>query len=108
MTTKTDPRVDAYVAKAAPFAQPILAHLRALVHKACPDVEEDVKWGRPFFVHGGTILCNISAFKADCSFGFWGAEIGKVLREDGVLQEGGMGGRRERSRLLPDEFAWFK
>jgi len=37
-----------------------------------------------------------------------GAEIGKVLREDGVLQEGGMGGRRERSRLLPDEFAWFK
>jgi hypothetical protein len=67
-----------------------------------------VKWGRPFFVHGGTILCNISAFKAHCSFGFWGAEIGKVLREDGVLQEGGMGGRRERSRLLPDEFAWFK
>jgi hypothetical protein len=96
------------VAKAAPFAQPILAHLRALIHKACPDVEEDVKWGRPFFVHGGTILCNISAFKAHCSFGFWGAEIGKVLREDGVLQEGGMGGRRERSRLLPDEFAWFK
>ena len=91
MTTKPDPRVDAYVAKAAPFAQPILAHLRALIHKACPDVEEDVKWGRPFFVHGGTILCNISAFKAHCSFGFWGAEIGKVLREDCVLQAGGMG-----------------
>ena len=91
MTTRTDPRVDAYVAKAAPFAQPILAHLRALVHKACPDVEEDVKWGRPFFVHGGTILCNISAFKAHCSFGFWGAEIGKVLVQDGVVREGGMG-----------------
>ena len=91
MTTKTDPRVDAYVAKAAPFEQPILAHLRALVHKACPDVEEDVKWGRPFFVHGGTILCNISAFRAHCSFGFWGAEIGKVLVQDGVVREGGMG-----------------
>src|ERR1039458_5280327 len=91
MTTKTDPRVDAYVAKAAPFAQPILAHLRALVHKACPDVVEEVKWGRPFFVYGGTILCNISAFKAHCSFGFWGPEIGRVLREDGVLQAGGMG-----------------
>jgi uncharacterized protein YdeI (YjbR/CyaY-like superfamily) len=79
------------VAKAAPFAQPILAHLRALVHKVCPDVEEDVKWGQPFFVHGGTILCNISAFKAHCSFGFWGAEIGKVLVQDGVVREGGMG-----------------
>ena len=86
-----NPKIDAYVAKAAPFAQPILAHLRALAHKACPDVEEDVKWGRPFFVHGGTILCNISAFKAHCSFGFWGPEIGRVLREDGVLQAGGMG-----------------
>ena len=86
-----NPKIDAYVAKAAPFAQPILAHLRALVHKACPDVEEDVKWGRPFFVHGGTILCNISAFKAHCSFGFWGAEIGKALVQDGVVREGGMG-----------------
>src|ERR1017187_7824949 len=105
MTTKTDPRVDAYVAKAAPFAQPILAHLRALVHKACPDVEQDVKWGRPFFVHGGTILCNISAFKAHCSFGFWGAEIGKVLREDGVLQAGGMGslGKIASLKDLPPE-----
>jgi len=86
-----DPRVDAYIAKAAPFAQPVLTHLRALIRKACPDVEEDMKWGRPFFLHGGTILCNISAFKAHCSFGFWGAEIGKALREDGVLQDGAMG-----------------
>ena len=86
-----NPKIDAYIAKAAPFAQPILAHLRALVHKACPYVEEGVKWGRPFFVHGGTILCNISAFKAHCSFGFWGAEIGKVLVQDGVVREGGMG-----------------
>jgi hypothetical protein len=86
-----NPKIDAYIAKAAPFAQPILAHLRALIHKACPYVEEGVKWGRPFFVHGGTILCNISAFKAHCSFGFWGAEIGKVLVQDGVVREGGMG-----------------
>jgi uncharacterized protein YdeI (YjbR/CyaY-like superfamily) len=87
----TDARVDAYIAKAAPFAQPILNHLRGLIHKGCPDVGEDMKWSRPFFLHGGTILCNISAFKGHCSFGFWGAEIGKVLKADGVLQEGGMG-----------------
>ncbi len=87
----TNPKVDAYIAKAAPFAQPVLAHLRALIHKACPDVVEEIKWGRPFFLHGDTILCNISAFKAHCSFGFWGAEIGKVLRTAGVLQDGAMG-----------------
>jgi hypothetical protein len=86
-----DPRIDAYIAKAAPFAGPIVTHLRALVHKACPEVAEDFKWGRPFFLHNGTILCNVSAFKAHCSFGFWGAEIGKVLMQDGVLQDGGMG-----------------
>jgi uncharacterized protein YdeI (YjbR/CyaY-like superfamily) len=86
-----DPRIDAYIAKAAPFAQPILSHLRALIHKAVPAVEEDFKWSRPFFLHQGTLLCNISAFKAHCSFGFWGAEIGKVLQGDGILQDGGMG-----------------
>jgi len=99
------PKVDAYIDKAAPFAQPVLNHLRVLIHKACPEVEEEIKWGRPFFVYRGTILCNVSAFKAHCAFGFWGAEIGKVLREDGVLQEGGMGslGRITSVKDLPPE-----
>jgi len=101
----TDPRIDAYIAKSAPFAQPVLTHLRALVHKACPEAVEEIKWGRPFFLHCGTILCNISAFKAHCSFGFWGAEIGRVLRKDGVLQAGGMGslGRITSVKNLPPE-----
>jgi uncharacterized protein YdeI (YjbR/CyaY-like superfamily) len=84
-------KVDAYIAKAAPFAQPVLNHLRELVHKACPDVAEEMKWSRPFFLHGGVIVANMSAFKEHCSFGFWGAEMGKVLGEDGVVQDGGMG-----------------
>ena len=45
--------VDAYIAKAAPFAQPVLEHLRELVHKACPEVEEEIKWGFPFFMYPG-------------------------------------------------------
>ena len=106
-----NPKVDAYIAKAQPFAQPILTHLRALIHTACPDVEEDIKWGRPFFLHRGTILCNVSAFKAHCTFGFWGAEIGKVLKEDGVvrgaevLKDGAMGslGRITGVKKLPPD-----
>jgi uncharacterized protein YdeI (YjbR/CyaY-like superfamily) len=98
-----NPKVDTYIAKAAPFAQPVLEHLRALVHKACPDVVEEMKWSRPFFLHGGVILANMSAFKEHCSFGFWGAEMGKVLKDDGVVQEGGMGslGRITSVKDLP-------
>lgn len=65
-----DSRHDAYIAKAAPFARPILRHLRDLVHAACPDVTETVKWGMPHFEHHG-ILCMMAAFKAHCVFGFW-------------------------------------
>ena len=97
--------MDAYIEKAQPFAQPILNHLRALIHKACPDVAEEIKWSRPFFLHRGTILCNVSAFKEHCSFGFWGAEIGKLLHQDGVIQEGGMGslGRIASLKELPPD-----
>jgi uncharacterized protein YdeI (YjbR/CyaY-like superfamily) len=102
-----NPKVDAYIAKSAAFAQPVLNHLRGLVHKACPDVVEEMKWSRPFFLHGGVILCNISAFKEHCSFGFWGAEIGKALKADGVVQEGGMGslGRITSVKDLPADKA---
>ena len=102
---RANPKVNVYIAKSADFAQPILRHLRGLVRKACPDVVEEMKWSRPFFLHGGVILCNISAFKAHCSFGFWGAEIGEVLAADGVVQEGGMGslGRITSVKDLPAE-----
>lgn len=98
-----DPRIDAYIAKAKPFAQPILKHIRELVHKACPGVVESIKWSRPFFEYEGAILCNMSAFKEHCSFGFWGVEISKVLREAKVLQSDAMGslGRLTRVEDLP-------
>lgn len=78
-----DPRVDAYIEKSAPFAQPILEHLRELVHKACPQVEETVKWGFPHFQYKG-ILCSMAAFKQHCTFGFWKAALMKD--EHKVLQ----------------------
>ena len=74
MTTMTDERVDAYIAKAAPFAQPILSHLRELVHRADPQATETIKWGFPHFEYKG-ILCSMAAFKEHCTFGFWKAEL---------------------------------
>ncbi len=35
-----DPRIDAYIEKSAAFAQPMLIHLRRLIHKACLAVTE--------------------------------------------------------------------
>ncbi len=82
-----DPRVDAYIAKAPAFARPILSHLREVVHAACPEVEETIRWSMPFFDHRGP-LCNMAAFKAHCAFGFWrGREVPglpKGLGEDGM------------------------
>lgn len=76
---KTDPRVDAYIARQADFARPILAHLRATVHEACPDGEETVKWGMPSFMCRGKILAGMAAFKAHATFGFWND---RMLAED--------------------------
>lgn len=70
----TDPRIDAYIEKAAPFAQPILTRFRKLVHKGCPDVTETIKWGMPAFDYKGP-LCSMAAFKKHCSFGFWKAAL---------------------------------
>ena len=69
-----DARVDAYIESAAPFAQPILTHLREVVHMACPDVEETLKWRSPSFEYKG-MLCGMAAFKQHCVFGFWKHEL---------------------------------
>jgi uncharacterized protein YdeI (YjbR/CyaY-like superfamily) len=98
-----DPRVDAYIEKAAAFAQPVLMHLRDLVHQACPRVTESVKWGMPFFLQQGIVLCHMAAFKQHCAFGFWGPEMKKVLAKDGLVTSRAMGslGRITGMKDLP-------
>lgn len=71
-----DTRIDLYISKSADFAQPILTHIRELVHKTCSDVEETIKWGFPHFEYKGP-LCDMAAFKQHCSFGFWKAALMK-------------------------------
>ncbi len=71
---KKDPRIDAYISKSAEFAKPVLKHLRRLVHQACPDVQETMKWSFPHFEYQG-VLCFMSAFKQHCAFGFWKSSV---------------------------------
>ena len=80
-----DSRVDAYIAKAAPFAQPILKHLRQLVHSVSPLLTEAMKWGFPFFDYNGPV-CQMASFKQHMGFGFWKQkqlnDPGKLIKEE--------------------------
>ena len=76
--------IDEYINQAASFAVPVMVHLRELVHKACPEVTETIKWSFPVFEYNGSILCTMGAFKAHCSFGFW--KDRKMPDPEGILQ----------------------
>ena len=101
MPTK-DPRVDAYIAKAKPFAQPILKQIRQAVHAGCPDVVETIKWSVPAFEYKGP-MCGMAAFKAHCLMGFWKGTLVKSMPKDRVTQAGGGWGRFESADDLPDK-----
>jgi len=99
----TDPRVDAYIAKKADFAQVILIHLRSLVHATCPNAEEAIKWSMPFFTYRGQNLCNMAGFKAHVAFGFWHDKVaGDAMEVGGEGAMGQMGRIASLSDLPPD------
>jgi uncharacterized protein YdeI (YjbR/CyaY-like superfamily) len=78
-----DPRIDAYIERAAAFAKPILIKLRKLIFQACPDAEEMIKWSFPNYEVHGSMLCSMAAFKEHCAFGFWKASL--LKDPDGIL-----------------------
>lgn len=65
------PEVTAYIEKSDSFAQPILTHIRELIHKTCPDVEEQMRWGHPHYYYKGKGMCFNQALKGRVTFGFW-------------------------------------
>lgn len=98
---RRDPRVDAYIANSADFAKPVLEHIRAVVHEACPDVQETMKWSVPHFDYKG-IMCGMAAFKQHCTFGFWKGSL--VLGDDNKNVDGmGQFGRLQKISDLPSQ-----
>lgn len=94
-----DPRIDAYIAHSAEFAQPILEHLRAVLHTSCPDLQETTKWSMPFFMYRDRILASMAAFKAHCAFGFW--QHDQVIATGKNTQAMGQFGRITTVKDLP-------
>jgi uncharacterized protein YdeI (YjbR/CyaY-like superfamily) len=99
-----DDRIDAYIENAAEFAQPILKHIRKLVHQACPDVEEKLKWSCPHFDYKGP-FCSMAAFKEHCAFGFWKAGLIEELEKSAgnAPAAGSFGAIRKKSDLPSDK-----
>ena len=99
---RKDARIDAYIGKAQPFARPILAHIRALVMKASPELEETLKWGHPAFMYHG-IVCGMAAFKQHVTFGFWKGKL--ILNTKGLPVDEAMGqfGRITSVQELPGQ-----
>ena len=88
---KKDERIDAYIERQAEFAKPILTHLREVVHAACPECEEALKWGAPAFLYKGQILAHMAAFKAHASFGFWRGSLVVGNENEGAAGMGQFG-----------------
>jgi uncharacterized protein YdeI (YjbR/CyaY-like superfamily) len=109
----TDPRVDRYIERAAPFALPVLTHLRGVMHAACPGLHETIKWGMPFFMLGDRILTHMAAFKQHCAFGFWrGREAAERGKGDEAMGQFGritsiadLPARRELLRIVRQAIA---
>jgi uncharacterized protein YdeI (YjbR/CyaY-like superfamily) len=84
-----DPRIDAYIAKAQPFARPILEKVRERVHAVIPGVEEAMKWSHPSYCRGGKIVMGTAAFKGHAAVHFWrGQELGLETKRDAMGQLG--------------------
>ena len=103
-----DERIDAYIAKSADFAKPILIHIRQVVHQASPLINETVKWGMPFFDYKGPV-CMMAAFKQHCGFGFWKAsrlnDPQALLQGSDAEAAAGSFGRIETMQDLPSDEA---
>lgn len=103
---KKNPAVDAYIEASAPFAKPILNHIRRLVHAANPNINETIKWGFPQFEYKG-MVCNMAAFKQHCAFRFWKASLlsdtHQVLAQTGKTAMGHLGQIKSLADLPPDE-----
>lgn len=97
---KRNSKVDAYIEKAAPFAQPILERIREIVHETCPEVEEDIKWKMPFFLYKG-MLCHMAAFKAHCALGIWREKAAAAAGGDADRDGMGDFGKLTTVRDLP-------
>ncbi len=99
----TSAKVDQYILNAQPFAQPILEHLRIIIHETCTTAEETIKWGMPHFEYNGKNLCSFAAFNKHCALTFWMASEMKTFQKlnNGSVEGMGHFGKITSIKELP-------
>lgn len=104
MAVVKDPRIDAYIAKQTPASQKVLTHLRKLIHRTCPKVEETIKWGAPAFNYYGPFI-NMAGFKQHSALVFFKAELMQEHQSFSAKQKEAMGhlGRITDLGVLPPD-----
>lgn len=96
-----EPRIDAYIAKAQPFARPILLKVRERVHAVLPEAKEAIKWRMPAYMLGGKLVLISAAFKGHAALNFWrGVELGGAKSNADAM--GQFGKIRSLDELPPD------
>ncbi len=99
---ESNPKVDEYIAKSEDFAKEILEHLRQIIHEACPEVEEDIKWGTPHYGYKGDHLCMMGGFKNHCSFSLYKAESMKDKEIAASVKAGKKFGYMDKLKSVSD------
>lgn len=67
---ETAKKIEAYIAQAPTFAQPICLKLREIILKAVPDIQESWKWSSPVYEKNG-LVCGVGAFKQHVNLSFF-------------------------------------
>jgi uncharacterized protein YdeI (YjbR/CyaY-like superfamily) len=70
------------------------------VHAACPDCEEDIKWGAPAFMYKG-ILFMMASFKEYCAINFWKGAL--IVGDDATEGVAGQLGKLKQVSDLPSK-----
>jgi uncharacterized protein YdeI (YjbR/CyaY-like superfamily) len=96
---KYDPRVDDYIAKSPAYAQPIMKHIRGLIHQAVPNIVEVIKWAHPHFEYKGPAF-SIGAFKEHLGLNFWKSKL--MDDPEGLFKYDGSAGSMGKIKSLAD------
>ncbi len=78
-------KIDTYIAALPAPWDEVCTRLRAIVHRAAPDLEEDWKWGCPCFA-GESLVCGFAAFKKHLTVDFFRGAF--IDDPDGVFNHG--------------------
>ena len=91
--------VDDYISKLPVWQQENLNQFRKFIHSTDSNIQEDIKWGVPVFVHSGKTVFAMSAFKKHTKYNFI---LNGALLDEQKLFNNGLESKKSRGIDLRD------